>query len=85
MVNPFVAGGIILLILWLLTRMTVLSWADLSFSLPLMAIGYVLAPILGKFFLHEHVQTSHWIGSMLIFTGCGLVGTTSHKHEGPHT
>lgn len=79
--NPFVAPGIILLILWLLTRMTLLSWADLSFSLPLMAVGYVVAPILGWAFLHEHVSAEHWIGTLLIFAGCGLVGTTTHKQE----
>ncbi len=79
--NPFVAPGIVLLILWLLTRMTLLSWADLSFSLPLMALGYVVAPILGHFFLHEQVSPEHWLGTLLIFAGCGLVGTTAHKQE----
>jgi drug/metabolite transporter (DMT)-like permease len=85
MINPYVASGIILLILWLLTRMTLLSWADLTFSLPLMALGYVIAPILGHFVLHEQVNTAQWIGTALIFAGCGLVGTTAHKHEGPHS
>ena len=40
--SRFVAGGIGLLILWLLTRMALISWADLSFVLPVTSIGYVL-------------------------------------------
>lgn len=80
--SPIVACGVILLIFWLLTRMTLLSWADLSFSVPMMAIGYTTAPLLGHFFLHEPVSPGRWIGTGLIFAGCGLVGTTSPKGEG---
>lgn len=79
--NPVVAAGIILLMLWLLTRMALLSWADLSFSIPLMALAYVAAPFLGHFFLNEAVDAGHWAGTLLIFAGCGLVGTTAVKQE----
>src|SRR5580704_15781485 len=41
MLNPFVAMGIAALILALLTRMALLSLADLSYVLPVTAIGYV--------------------------------------------
>ncbi len=80
-VNPFVASGIALLILWLLTRMALMSWADLSFALPLTAVGYVLAAVLGKLFLDEAVSPKHWIGTLLIFAGAILVGTTTHQTE----
>ncbi len=55
MLDPAVATGILLLILWLLSRMTLLSWADLSFVLPLTSLGYVLAAVFGKVFLNETV------------------------------
>lgn len=77
--NPAVALGIGLLILWLLTRMTLLSWADLSFVLPLTSLGYVLAAVLGKFFLHETVTSGRWVGTCLIFAGTLLVGTTDGR------
>jgi uncharacterized membrane protein len=76
MLNPFVAVGIALLILWFLTRMALLSWADLSFVLPVTAFGYFLAAVLGKVFLHEEVATSQWLGTCLIFAGIALVGGT---------
>jgi uncharacterized membrane protein len=82
-VNPFVATGIALLILWLLTRMALMSWADLSFALPLTGVGYVLAAILGKLFLNEAVSPKHWLGTLLIFAGAALVGTTTHQTEPP--
>lgn len=79
MLNPAVACGIVLLIFWLLMRMTLLSWADLSFILPLTSLGYVLAAVLGCAFLHETVALSHWAGTCLIFVGTMLVGTTESK------
>ena len=79
MLDPAVAAGILLLILWLLSRMTLLSWADLSFVLPLTSLGYVLAAVFGKFFLNETVTGAHWIGTGLIFLGTTIVGTTDSK------
>jgi drug/metabolite transporter (DMT)-like permease len=79
MLNPFVAMGVIALILALLTRMALLSLADLSFVLPVTAIGYVLAVIIGRTFLHEVVSWQRWAGTLLIFGGALLVGTTSRN------
>jgi len=79
MLNPAVAAGILLLILWLLSRMTLLSWADLSFVLPLTSLGYVLAAVFGKVFLKEAVTGAHWVGTGLIFLGTTIVGTTESR------
>jgi drug/metabolite transporter (DMT)-like permease len=79
MVDPFVALGIAMLILALLTRLALLSLADLSFVLPVTAIGYVLATLFGQVFLHEAVTAQQWMGSVLIFMGTGLVGGTPHN------
>ena len=76
MVNPFVAAGICLLVLWLLTRMALLSWADLSFVVPITSVGYVLSAILGVWFMAEVVSPAHWLGTALIFAGTLLVGST---------
>jgi uncharacterized membrane protein len=79
MLDPFVAMGIVALILALLTRMALLSLADLSFVLPVTAIGYVIAVFLGKVFLHETVTHQRWLGTLLIFAGAALVGSTSRS------
>lgn len=82
MLNPFVAMGVIALALALLTRMALLSLADLSFVLPVTAIGYIAAVVLGKVFLHEAVSGQRWLGTLLIFGGAALVGSTSQKTVG---
>jgi uncharacterized membrane protein len=79
MANPFVAMGIVALILALLTRMALFSLADLSFVLPVTAVGYVIAVFLGKVFLHETVSRQRWLGTLLIFAGAALVGSTSRN------
>lgn len=81
MLNPFVAAGIAVLILWLLTRMALLSWADLSFVLPLTGLGYILNAALGCLFLNESVTPAHWAGTVLVFAGTAMVGSTQH-HTG---
>jgi drug/metabolite transporter (DMT)-like permease len=79
MLNPFVAMGVAALILALLTRMALLSLADLSFVLPVTAVGYVVAVFLGKVLLHERVTHQRWLGTLLIFCGALLVGSTSRN------
>lgn len=78
MISPLVAVGIAMLILAMLLRMAILGLADLSFVLPLTAVGYVFAALLGKFILNEEVTPERWAGTALIFLGVGLVGSTPH-------
>ena len=79
MANPYVSAGIVLLVCWLLARMTLLSWADLSFVLPLTGLGYILAAVFGKIFLHESITVAHWTGTILIFAGTIMVGSTDQR------
>src|SRR5215831_14504498 len=75
--HPWVLLGIALLIVWLVSRMTLLGWADLSYVLPMTAIGYVLTAILGKYFFAEQISWQRWMGTLLIMGGIALVGMTS--------
>jgi drug/metabolite transporter (DMT)-like permease len=81
MLDPFVALGVVSLIVALLTRMVLLSLADLSFVLPVTAVGYVIAAFLGKAVLHEVVTSRRWLGTILIFVGAILVSTTEEKSK----
>ena len=77
--NPWVAVGVTLLILWLLSHMAMLSWADLSYVLPVTSIAYVLVAVVGRIFLHEHVSFTRWAGIALITAGVALVGQTTPR------
>lgn len=84
MLSPFVAAGVAMLILAMLLRMAVLGLADLSFVLPLTAIGYVFAALLGRFILHEQVSPQRWLGTALIFIGVAVVGSTPRNTTKDH-
>lgn len=75
--TPWVLLGTALLILWLLSRMTLLGWADLSYVLPVTSIGYVMSAVLGKVFFGELVTWQRWLGTALIVVGIVCVGLTT--------
>lgn len=74
--SPWVLAGTILLTFWLLSRMTLLGWADLSYVLPITSAGYVLTALVGKYFFAEQISWPRWLGTALIVAGTVLVGMT---------
>lgn len=81
--QPWVAAGVLLLILWMMSRMALLSWADLSYVLPVTSIGYVLVAVVGRVLLHETITTTRWAGIALIMLGVALVGGGAPRTERP--
>jgi drug/metabolite transporter (DMT)-like permease len=71
--QPWVALGVVLLIVWQMSRMALLSWADLSYVLPVTSVGYVLVALIGKVLLHEAITGRRWAGVVLIMAGVALV------------
>lgn len=75
LLNPWILGGIGLLILFFASYLTALSWADLTYVLPATAISYVLMALFARILLHEHVTANRWMGILLITAGVGFVAT----------
>ena len=75
--QPWVALGVGLLILWQLSRMALLSWADLSYVLPVTSVGYVVVALIGKLLLNEAITPRRWAGIVLIMAGVALVSVGS--------
>ena len=71
--NPWIACGIVCLIIFFGSYLASLSWADLTFVLPATAFGYVVTAFLSRVFLHETVSPWRWAGVLLITCGVGLV------------
>jgi len=82
--SPWVAAGVCLLLLWMFSQMALLSFADLSYVLPVTSIGYVLSAVAGRVFLHEQISPGRWSGVFLIMTGVVLVGRTIHNTTVDH-
>lgn len=71
--TPWVDVGIVLLLGFFASYLTALSWADLTFVMPATSFGYVIVAFLSRFWLHEHVSISRWIGVLVITAGVGFV------------
>jgi drug/metabolite transporter (DMT)-like permease len=82
--NPWVAAGVMLLIVWMLSHMALLSWADLSYVLPVTSIAYALVAVVGQVFLNEQVSLARWAGIALIVGGVALVGRTAPRTTASH-
>ncbi len=75
--------GIVFLAGFMLSYMTVLSWADYSYVMPAGAFGYALLTLLAVVFLHESVSPRRWTGVVLICVGVLLVGQTRPRTTEP--
>ena len=81
--NPFVLAGVGFLIVFFIAHMIVLSWADLSYVLPMTAVGYILVTVLSWWWLGEQVRPLRWLGTIVIIAGVSLVGRTPHRTTEP--
>lgn len=74
--NLYIWAGIVMLLVFFALYLASLSWADLSYVVPLTAGEYVLATVLAHFFLHESIPPMRWAGSFLVAAGIAMVTRT---------
>jgi uncharacterized membrane protein len=77
--NGTIWAGIFFLTGFMVSYMTVLSWADYSYVMPAGALGYALLTFMAVIFLHESVSPRRWVGVVLICVGVLLVGQTKPR------
>lgn len=71
--NHYLIPGAALSAAYMVFQLSLFSWADLSFVVPVIASSYVVTTVLSRFILHENVQTERWLGVLLITLGVILV------------
>jgi drug/metabolite transporter (DMT)-like permease len=81
--TPFIWVGIMFLGIFFGLYLIALSWADLSFVLPITAFGYALNALLAWRLLGEHVSTARWVGTMIICVGVAVVSRTDQRTTKP--
>jgi drug/metabolite transporter (DMT)-like permease len=81
LLNLNIIVGIVLLIGFFASYMTALSWADLTFVMPATAFGNVMIALLGRFWLHEHLSLSRWLGILLLTCAVGFVANGPARTE----
>jgi drug/metabolite transporter (DMT)-like permease len=68
--------GITSLLLFFVSYLLVLSWADYSYVQPASATGYLFVAVLGYLLLGEVIPRMRWLGVLIICVGVLLVGGT---------
>lgn len=81
--NPLVWLGITILCVYFGLYLVALSWADLSFVLPVTAFGYVLNAFMAWRLLGEHVSVARWFGTVIIGLGVAVVARTEQRTTKP--
>jgi drug/metabolite transporter (DMT)-like permease len=64
------------LLMFFLSYMLVLSWADYSYVQPASSFAYGVVALWGHFLLHETVTPTRWLGVLIICVGVFVVGYT---------
>jgi len=68
--------GIVGLLLFLVSLMIVLSWADYSFVMPASSASYAVTTLMSRWVLREAVSVERWTGVALICLGVLLIART---------
>lgn len=77
--NPLILLGILLLGLFFGLYLAALSWADLSFVLPVTSFSYAMNALMAWRLLGEHVSITRWIGTMIICVGVAAVAADAEQ------
>ncbi len=79
--NPYVLAGVVFLAFFFFLYLAALSWADLSFVMPLTAVSYIFAALLARFVLKEELSWFRWVGTIVITLGIILVALDSRQRS----
>jgi drug/metabolite transporter (DMT)-like permease len=74
--NPYVVGGTALNAIFYFLFVASLSWAGVTLVLPLTALEYLFAAILGVLWLKELVTPARWVGIALVVAGVAVISLT---------
>ena len=77
---PVIVGGLLLLIFFALF-LSLLSWSDLSYVLPMISSCFVVSALLGNLVLGEQISLVRWAGIGLVSIGVLLVGRTGPSSD----
>ncbi|MBK8313912.1 MAG: bacteriohopanetetrol glucosamine biosynthesis glycosyltransferase HpnI [Acidobacteria bacterium] len=79
--NPYLFGGVACLAFSFFSFISLLSYADLSFVVPLTAVSYITNTVGARFFLKERISRERWMGTLLVAFGVSLVSLSGKLEE----
>ena len=73
LMNPNVFLGVLSMAISFFAFLTVLSWENLSYTVPATSLSYVISTLGAKFILKEHINAHRWVGTLLVGVGILLI------------
>jgi uncharacterized membrane protein len=77
--NGWIMSGIALMAVWMLSQLSMYTWADLTYVLPVTAGSYILTALLGRFVLHQQISATRWTGIFIICAGVLFVSESPFR------
>jgi len=71
--SPYLFGGVVCLAVSFFSFISLLSYADLSFVVPLTAVSYITNTVGARFFLKERISKARWMGTLLVTFGVAII------------
>lgn len=65
----YIVAGVLISVVYFFLWLIVLSWAEVSWALPMNAVEYIFVSLLAIFFLKEKVVPIRWLGIGFITAG----------------
>jgi len=82
--SPYIALGIVSLLIFFIAHMLVLTWADYSYVQPASSFSYLSVALLSYLILGEKISVLRCLGIAVICAGVIVVGRTHPKTTGAH-
>src|SRR5438105_5735234 len=79
--NRYLIVGVFFMAISFFSFLGLLSYADLSYVLPMTAVSYVVSTIGARFYLKEQITGGRWFGTVLVATGVALVSLPQSLEE----
>src|SRR5262249_55591406 len=71
--NPYLFGGVACMAISFFSFISLLSYVDLSFVVPLTAVSYITNTVGAKFILKERISKARWMGTLLVTLGVAII------------
>ena len=75
--SPYLFAGVACMAVSFFSFISLLSYADLSFVVPLTAVAYITNTLGARFFLHERISRERWMGTLLVAFGVCLISISN--------
>src|SRR5215475_14318936 len=76
--SPYLFAGVACLAVAFFSFISLLSYVDLSFVVPLTAVSYITNTAGARFFLKERISKARWMGTLLVTLGVVIVSLDKH-------